>query len=70
LHWLLVTLTGLGWALVSMWFALNQLITSVADLQIDVKAGNSSTNLILGKIALLEFRVGTLESERAPRSGK
>jgi hypothetical protein len=65
LHWLLVTITGLGWALVSMWFALNQLITSVADLQIDVKAGNGSTNVILSEIALLKFRASSSEAEVA-----
>lgn len=70
LHWLLVTITGLGWALVSMWFSLNQLVASVTELQVDVKAGNGSTTLILSKIALLEFRVGTLEAESARKAAK
>jgi hypothetical protein len=70
LHWLLVTMAGLAWALVSMWFSLNQLVGLVSDLQVDVKAGNSSTNVILSEIALIKFRVAALESERATRGGK
>lgn len=70
LHWILVSLAAGGWTLVSMWFSLNQLVASVTDLQVDVKAGNGSTTLILSKIALLEFRVGTLEAESVRKATK
>jgi hypothetical protein len=63
LHWLLVTMAGLAWALVSMWFSLNQLVGLVSDLQVDVKAGNGSTNVISSELALIKFRTSNNETE-------
>lgn len=42
LHWLLVVCGVIGWALISTYFKTDQLVTSMADLQIAVKSGNSS----------------------------
>jgi hypothetical protein len=64
LPWLLSGLIVVGWALVSMWFSLNQLVRDVADLQITVKAGNSQATTIAGEIALLRYRVENLEAEK------
>lgn len=68
LPWLLSGLIVVGWALVSMWFSLNQLVRDVADLQITVKAGNGQAVTIAGEIALLRYRVENLEADkRLPR---
>jgi hypothetical protein len=68
LPWLLSGLILVGWALVSMWFSLNQLVRDVADLQITVKAGNGQAVTIAGEIALLRYRVENLEADkRLPR---
>ena len=74
LPWLLSGLIVVGWALVSMWFSLNQLVRDVADLQITVKAGNGQAVTIAGEIALLRYRVENLETDkrgpRQPMGGK
>lgn len=64
LPWLLAGLIGVGWALVSMYFAVNQLVRDVADLQITVKAGNGQAVTVAGEIALLRFRVENLEADK------
>jgi hypothetical protein len=62
LPWLLSVCGGIVWALVSMYFATNALTKTVADLQIDVKAGNNSTTAIVGEIALFKYRMTNAES--------
>lgn len=57
-----VSAVAVGWALVSMWFSVNQLVRDVADLQITVKAGNTQATTVAGEIALLRFRVENLEA--------
>lgn len=64
LPWLLSGLVVVGWALVSMWFMVNQLVRDVGDLQITVKAGNSQATTISGEIALLRYRVENLEADK------
>lgn len=64
LPWLLSGLVVVGWALVSMWFSVNQLVRDVGDLQITVKAGNSQATTISGEIALLRYRVENLEADK------
>lgn len=60
-----------GWGLVSMWFNVNQLVRDVTDLQITVKAGNTQATTVAGEMAILRFRVETLESEaRVAKGGK
>lgn len=77
LPWLLSGLVVVGWALVSMWFMVNQLVRDVGDLQITVKAGNSHATTVSGDIALLRYRVENLEADKrmappaaAPLRGK
>ncbi|GAD20975.1 hypothetical protein [Acidovorax sp. MR-S7] len=70
LPWLLGIGMAVGWALVSMWFSVNQLVRDVADLQITVKAGNTQATTVAGEIALLRFRVENLEAaNRQPTKG-
>ncbi len=64
LPWLLGIASGIGWALVSMWFMVNQLVRDVSDLQITVKAGNSQAVTVAGEMALLRFRVENLEAQQ------
>lgn len=70
LPWLLGICMAVGWALVSMWFSVNQLVRDVADLQITVKAGNTQATTVAGEIALLRFRIENLEAaNRQPGKG-
>ena len=64
LPWLLSGGIVVGWALVSMYFSINQLLRDVGELQITVKAGNSQATTIAGDIALLRFRIENLEAEK------
>lgn len=71
LPWLLGIGMAVGWALVSMWFSVNQLVRDVADLQITVKAGNTQATTVAGELALLRFRVENLEAaQRQPQRGE
>lgn len=63
LPWLLGIGGSVGWALVSMYFSVNQLVRDVADLQITVKSGNTQVITLAGEIALLRFRVENLETQ-------
>lgn len=62
LPWLLGGFLAIGWALVSMWFTLNQLVRDVAETQAAVKAGNTQATLVASEVALLKFRVDKLEA--------
>jgi hypothetical protein len=64
LPWLLGICGFVCWAIISMWFALNQLVRDVSDLQITVKTGNSQAQTVAGEIALLRFRIENLEGDR------
>lgn len=70
LPWLLGVGMAVGWALVSMYFSVNQLVRDVADLQITVKAGNGQAITVAGELALLRFRVENLEAEKRANGGK
>ena len=61
LTWLLGVAGFLGWALISMYFSLNQLVTTVTDLQITVKSGNNSVAAVAGELALQKFRLQNVE---------
>lgn len=61
LPYLLTTVAGIGWALISMWFSLSQLVKSVDELQATVKAGNTSIALLAGDIQTIKFRIDTNE---------
>lgn len=61
LPWLLTGVAGISWALVSMWFSVAQLVSTVNDLQITVKSGNTSVVAVSGELALLKFRLTNVE---------
>ena len=63
LPYLLTAVCGIGWALISMWFALGQLVKSVDELQATVKAGNASMSLLANEISLIKFRINTNEDK-------
>ena len=62
LPWLIGVCSGIGWALISMWFSVNNLVKTVGDLQVDVKAGNNSVVAVAGELALLKYRLSNAES--------
>lgn len=61
--WLLGIAGGAIWALVTMYFTLNQLVTTVADLSAAVKASTESANNVQSKLAVIEFRLGNVENQ-------
>lgn len=61
LPWLLGVAGIVGWALISMYFSVGQLVTTVADLQITVKSGNSLVTSVAGELALQKFRLQNVE---------
>jgi hypothetical protein len=67
LPYLLGGVMGVSWAVISMYFAVQTLITSVADLQITVKSGNVSTSVLAGEVSLLRFRVEVIEDDLKAR---
>lgn len=67
LAWLLGGVIAISWAVISMYFAVQTLITSVADLQITVKSGNVSTSVLAGEVSLLRFRVEVIEADLKAR---
>ena len=62
LHWLLGVFGVISWAMVSMYFSVNNLVRTVGDLQVDVKAGNNSVVAVAGELALLKYRLTNAES--------
>ena len=64
LPWLLSAAGTLALLIGGMYFQLNRLSEDMADLKITVKAGNTSTTTVQGELAILRFRVETLEAER------
>ena len=68
LTWLLGIAGMVAAAFVSMYFQLGQLREDMTDLKITVKAGNGTAATVQGELAILRFRVETLEAEK--RSGK
>ena len=70
LPYLLGGIVFVSWAVISMYFAVQTLITSVADLQVTVKSGNVSSSVLAGEVSLLRFRVETIEADlKAKRLG-
>lgn len=61
LPYLLTGVAAIGWALISMWFSVTQLVKTVDDLQITVKSGNGSVVAVAGELALLKFRLTNAE---------
>ena len=69
LPWLLSGLIVVLWALISMYFALNQLVREVGDLQITVKSGNTQYATLAGEQALLRFRLENVENHQREEKG-
>ena len=70
LPWLLGGVIAVSWAVISMYFAVQTLISSVSDLQITVKSGNVSSSVLAGEVSLLRFRVEIIEADlKAKRLG-
>lgn len=69
LTWLLGIAGMVAAAFVSMYFQLGQLREDMTDLKISVKAGNSQAGTVQGELAILRFRVETLEADKRA-SGK
>lgn len=61
LPYLITGLAAVSWALISMWFAVGQLVKTVEELQITVKSGNSSVVAVAGELALQKFRLTNVE---------
>lgn len=61
LPYLLSGVAMIGWALISMWFSVSQLVKTVDELQITVKSGNGSVVAVAGELALLKFRLTNTE---------
>ena len=64
LPWLLGGVTAISWAVISMYFAVQTLVTSMADLQITVKSGIVSSSVLAGEVSLLKFRITNIEAEQ------
>jgi hypothetical protein len=64
LTWLLGVAFAFAGAFVSMYYQVGQLREDMADLKITVKTGNSQAATIQGEIAILRFRVETLEADK------
>jgi hypothetical protein len=67
LTWLLGVAFMVAGSFVTMWFQLGQLREDMTDLKITVKAGNGQAATIQGELAILRFRVETLESDKKAR---
>lgn len=64
LNWLLTVAFSLALLIGGMYFQLRQLSDDMTDLKIAVKAGNGSQATVQGELAILRFRVETIEAER------
>lgn len=52
-----------------MYFQLNKLIEDVTDVKIAVKSGNQAQATMQGELAILRFRIETLEADKRARNG-
>lgn len=60
--WGMLTAAGAGFILFAgLYFSVQALTEAVRELQITVKSGNTSVSVLSSEVALLKFRVGTLE---------
>lgn len=64
LTWLLATAFAVVTTSAAMYFKLERLVTDVNDLQATMRAGNLQSSATAGEIALLKYRVESLEAER------
>jgi hypothetical protein len=64
LPWLLSSAMAIILALSGMYFQLGQLREDMVELKVSAKVGNNQTATIQGEMAILRFRVETLESDK------
>lgn len=64
LTWLIGGAFSFACVFAGMYFQLRQLSEDMIDLKISVKAGNGSQATIQGELAILRFRIETLESDK------
>ncbi len=62
LPWLLSTAAGVLWALVSMYFTVNQSVRTLEELQITVKSGNTAMTTLQSEQTIMRIRFENLES--------
>jgi hypothetical protein len=55
---------------VSMYFSMGQLLRDVAELQATMKSGNQQASMVVGELALIKYRVDTLEANKRIESSK
>lgn len=64
--WGMLGVAGAGLLLfASLYFSVQALTDAVRELQITVKSGNTSVSVLTSEMALLKFRVGTIEADVA-----
>ena len=62
--WGVISATGAGFILFAgLYFNVQALTEAVRELQITVKSGNTSVSVLSSEVALIKFRVGTLETD-------
>jgi len=62
--WGIISAAGAGFVLfASLYFSVQSLTDAVRELQVTVKSGNTSVSVLTSEMALLKFRVGTIESD-------
>jgi hypothetical protein len=64
LTWLVGTAAAIIASYVVLYSNVDRLVRDMADLQITVRAGNSQSATLQGQIAILQFRVESLERSR------
>ena len=64
LTWLLGVAFMIAGAFVTMYFQIGQLREDMSDLKITVRAGNNQAGTVQGELAILRFRIETLESSK------
>jgi cell division protein FtsL len=64
LTWLLGVAFMVAGSFVTMYFQIGQLREDMTDLKITVKAGNNQASTVQGELAILRFRIETLESDK------
>lgn len=62
--WILGSAFAFALLIGGMYFQLKQLSEDMTDLKIAVKAGNGSQASIQGELAILRFRIETIEADR------
>lgn len=63
--WQVISAAGTFAVLIAgMYFQLNKLIEDVNEVKITIKSGNQAQATMQGELAILRFRVETLESDR------